>query len=72
MDRELLNGNPKCTIIENFKGEVIVVRPGERWEFESLRSAMKFVAKKRWEVNISFIAGMESMREKRESEAEKK
>ncbi len=63
MDNLLLNGNPKATVIENFKGECVVLRPGFRKEFESLEEAKEFIARKKWEVNVSFVKGSKAVRD---------
>jgi len=60
---ELMNGLPKCTIIESMDGMAFVLMPGFRKEFSTLEAAKTFVADKKWEVNISFIKGSKIMRD---------
>ncbi len=57
MDLVLLNGNPKCTLIERFDGQVFVVRPGSKRRCANLGEAKKFIEKQGWEVNIAIIKG---------------
>ncbi len=59
---EILNGNPKCTVIESFYGEVAVIRPGSRFEFETLKEAKGFVEAMGWEINVDFIKGSPILR----------
>ena len=58
MHPALLNGHKKCTIIERFDGNVVVLRPGFRHEFgRDLKRAMKCLARAKWEINIELIKG---------------
>ena len=64
MERELLNGHPKCTVIERFDGTVLLIGPDYmRGEFKSLKECKKVIGRKKWEVNISFIKGSPIIRE---------
>ena len=64
MERELLNGHPKCTVIERFDGTVLLIGPEyTRDEFKSLKECKKVIERKEWEVNISFIKGSPIKRE---------
>jgi hypothetical protein len=57
MNRELLNGGIKCSLIESFKGEVFVIRPGFKKSFKDIWEAQKFIENSGWEVSIDFIKG---------------
>ena len=64
MERELLNGHPKCTVIERFDGTVLLIGPDQtRDEFKSLKECKKVLERNEWEVNISFIKGSPIIRE---------
>jgi len=64
VERELLNGHPKCTIIERFDGTALLLGPDHtRDEFKSLKECKKVIEKKEWEINISFIKGSPIKRE---------
>jgi hypothetical protein len=53
----LLNGNPKCTLIESFDGKAIVLADGKRLEFNSLKEARSFVEISDLEINCAFLHG---------------
>jgi hypothetical protein len=57
MHPALLDGHPKATIIESFLGEVMVIRPGFKISFQTLREAQRFIFKQGWEVNVEIIKG---------------
>jgi hypothetical protein len=57
MHPELLNGKPRCTIIETFDGRGIVAKPGFKEKFKNLNAAKAFIQEKDWQVNIHFIKG---------------
>jgi len=57
MHPALLDGHPRATIIESFLGEVMVIRPGFKMSFQSLREAQRFIFKKGWEINVEIIKG---------------
>jgi hypothetical protein len=57
MDLALRNGHPKCSLIESFRGEVSVVRPGFKQSFDTIREAQRFIFKQGWEVNVEIIKG---------------
>lgn len=62
-DPALLNGKPKCTLIESFPGEVFVIRPGFKKDFErDLKKALVFIAEQGWELNIEIIKGSPILR----------
>lgn len=62
MHPALLNGHPRATIIESFSGEVSIIKPGFRKPCENLKSALEFIKKKGWEVNIEIIKGSPILR----------
>lgn len=62
MNRELLNGGLKCTLIESFPGQVSVIRPGFKKSFKDIWEAQKFIADQDWEINIDFVKGSPIMR----------
>jgi hypothetical protein len=62
MDLALLNGNPKCTLIESFYGKVFVVRPGAKYHCPNLEKAKELIQKEGWEVNIAIIKGSSILR----------
>jgi len=58
MDPVLLNGHVRCTLIESFTGEVSVVRPGFKKEFDKgLPEAKKFIDDQGWDISIFIIKG---------------
>jgi len=58
MHPELLNGHVRCTLIESFSGEVSVVRPGFRKEFDKgLPEAKKFIDDQGWDISVVIIKG---------------
>jgi len=58
MDPALLNGHVRCTLIESFTGEVSVVRPGFKKEFDKgLPEAKKFIDGQGWDISIFIIKG---------------
>jgi hypothetical protein len=59
MHPALLNGKPKCSLIECFDGEVIIIRPGFKKSFgkNNLKEAQKFIEEQGWESSIEFIMG---------------
>lgn len=59
----LQNGGTKATIIENFRGKCMIIYPGFKKEFDSLEEAKEFVARKKLEVNISFVKGSKAARD---------
>jgi hypothetical protein len=67
MHPALLNGHPKCTVIQSFSGEVFILRPGFRKEFgKDLKDAKAFADKQGWEINIEIIKGSPAERNIRE------
>jgi hypothetical protein len=64
---EMLNGNPKCTVIERMDSSVKVIGPicpfedlGERTpraqlEFQNLEACKKALAERGWEANVVFV-----------------
>ena len=65
MDLALLNGHPKCSLIESFRGEVSVIRPGFKKEFLTIREAQRFIFKQGWEINVEIIKGTAILRQMR-------
>jgi hypothetical protein len=59
---ELLNGHPKCTVIQSFDGRVSVIRPGVKHHCENLNDAKELIQKQGWEINIAFIKGSPILR----------
>jgi hypothetical protein len=57
MNPDLLNGHPKCTLIESFPGRVFVIRPGFKQEFKELSEAKGFITGMGWEINVAFTKG---------------
>lgn len=56
MDFRLLNGKPKCTLIQKFNHLVVVIDPeGHKITFNCLNAAQKFILHSRWEVNVFHI-----------------
>lgn len=67
MHPALLNGHLKCSLIECFDGEVIVIRPGFKKSFgKNLKEAQKFIVNQDWEINIEFIKGSPILRRMQE------
>lgn len=62
-DFRLLNGGPKCTVIERFDGGALILCGGQRMEFESLAECKKYITKEGLEVNIEFLFGSSIKRE---------
>lgn len=64
MDIELLNGKPRCTLIESFMGKVFLIKPPDfKREFATLEKAKEWVQKKNWDINISFVKGSKTLRD---------
>lgn len=63
VDFRLLNGGPKCTIIEAFDGQTTLLCGGKRKLFPSLEECKKHITKKGLEVNIEFLFGSSIKRE---------
>jgi hypothetical protein len=64
MHPALLNGHVRCTLIESFSGEVSVVRPGFRKEFDKgLSDAKKFIDDQGWSISIFIIKGSPILRQ---------
>ena len=58
MHPALLNDQVQCTLIESFTGEVSVIRPGFKKEFDKgLPEAKKFIDDQGWEISVLFIQG---------------
>lgn len=57
IDQRLLNGNPKCTVIEKFDNGAVILLDGKRLEFPNLREAKKFVEAGDMEINVAHIFG---------------
>lgn len=58
MHPALLNGHVRCTLIETFNGDVIVIRPGFKQEFgRDLQAARKFIEDSKWEISVAIIKG---------------
>lgn len=62
-DFRLLNGGKKFTVIETFDSKAILVRPGQRIEFESLEQLKKNISDNGLEINIEFIFGSSIQRQ---------
>jgi hypothetical protein len=62
MNLELLNGRPKCTLIEAFDGKVFILAKQFRREFINLTEAKNFVNEQGWEVNVGIIHGSPILR----------
>jgi hypothetical protein len=54
MDAMLLNGKPRCTLIQKFDGEIVVVGPGavDKLRFRNLEEAGAEVEKRGWVISI--------------------
>jgi hypothetical protein len=66
MHPALHNGHVQCTLIESFTGEVSVVRPGFRKEFDKgLPEAKKFIDDQGWDISIFIIQGSLILRQMR-------
>jgi hypothetical protein len=58
MDIRLLNGNPKCTLIQRFDNHVVVLTSGKKNKkqvFNSMDKAKLFVHGNNYEVNVEHI-----------------
>lgn len=57
MDRRLLNGKPKVTVIQRFNHTVVVIGPdvNMKREFPNLEVAKQMIQKKGWEIKIDHI-----------------
>jgi len=55
MDAMLLNGKPRCTLIQKFDGEIVVVGPGavDKLRFDNLEEAGAEVEKRGWVISIT-------------------
>jgi hypothetical protein len=55
MDAMLLNGKPRCTLIQKFDGEIVVVGPGavDKLRFRNLEEAGAEVEKRGWVISIT-------------------
>ncbi len=54
MDLALLNGKPRCTLIQRFNGEVLLVGPrGKKIECKALREAEKYAGKVGWAIGVT-------------------
>jgi hypothetical protein len=54
-DQMLLNGKPRCTLIQRFSGEVVVVVPGapEKLYFKNVDEATHEVEERGWVIGVS-------------------
>jgi hypothetical protein len=63
MNPALLNGHPKCTLIESFDGKVFIVRSGKKHQCrKGLERAKKLIERMGWEVNIDHVKGSPILR----------
>ncbi len=54
MDLALLNGKPRCTLIQRFAGGVLLVGPrGKKVECKALREAEKTAGKLGWVIGVT-------------------
>jgi len=57
-DFRLLNGKPRCTILESFDGMIIVIGPNiVKSNHKEMGKAFDFIEKSYWETNISHLHG---------------
>lgn len=58
-DERLLNGSPRCTLIESFKGSVIVLGPTRECKtlHDSVEAAVKYIEDQGWKIVIDHIHG---------------
>ena len=58
---ELLNGSPKCTVIERMDGTVKLIGPYNNgfaraeMEFKNLEECKGEINSRRWDVNVAFV-----------------
>lgn len=59
---EMLNGSPKCTVIERMNGTVKTIGPLMKdqsarptFEFENLDACKKGLSEMEWEANVVFV-----------------
>lgn len=56
MDRRLLNGHPKVTMIQRFNRTFIVIKPDCKKEiFKDIKAAKKFIEENNYEVSVSHL-----------------
>ena len=57
MDRRLLNGKPKCTVIQCFNHSTILLGPefGKKKKFNNLEELKQYIQKRGWEASVSHI-----------------
>lgn len=53
-DPMLLNGKPRCTLIQSFNGLVIVIGPGGKFrkEWGTIEEANEMIEKRGWVISI--------------------
>jgi hypothetical protein len=59
---EILNGAPKCTLIESFDGSASVLRSGKKHACKNLDEAKKLIERMGWEINIDHLFGSQVQR----------
>lgn len=58
MHPALMKSNARCTLIESFSGEVLVIRPGFKKKFgEDLLEAKQFIDDQGWDISIFILMG---------------
>jgi len=57
MDRRLLNGKPKVTVIQRFDHLVILLGPeiGKRKKFDNLEDLKQYIQRRGYEISVSHI-----------------
>lgn len=63
VERLLLNGDQKVTLIERFDNRALILASGQRWEFDTLNEAKGFVAVSNMEVSVAHLFGSSVKRE---------
>jgi hypothetical protein len=58
IDERILNGAPRCTLIESFKGSVIVIAPDcQRTEYPTVEAANQVIKDNGWVISVDHIHG---------------